>query len=238
MVSTFTLYKIKRVHIRKPPPSKGYLNLCCQVVANKNPSILLSGRNWPSTKRCCQTRCYKLRTPSRHEKTRLRSPDPRPRPVEAASLRHLPGQKALVHALVQVGLLFEIGLRQAKCGTTHFLAGIRTPFFCLVSGQQRGPPKSKKYTKQDRANEPECASLCASPRKYIERTFFGISQWGPQSSQLPKLCFSACKTVLRSTCCYKVTIFNLELHTCASRARLVLQSCDSPARAGKLYFAH
>ena len=65
------------------------------------------------------------------------------------------------------------------------------------------------------------------------KTFFCISQWGSQSSQLRKLCFSACKTVLCVLRCYKVTIFNLERDTCASCARLVLQSCDFPAGAGK-----
>ena len=62
-----------------------------------------------------------------------------------------------------------------------------------------------------------------------------------------------------STCCYKVTIFELkpktpalhtlhlyykvaifqpELENCTSRTRLALHSCDCPAGAGSLYFAY
>ena len=83
-----------------------------------------------------------------------------------------------------------------------------------------------------------------------KRTFFGISQWGSQSSLLRKLCFSACKTVLcvlnmllqswtpalrALDLHFKAAIFQPELGTCTSRTILALQSCDFPARAGKLH---
>ena len=55
-------------------------------------------------------------------------------------------------------------------------------------------------------------------KKQLERTFFGTSQWGSQSSQLRKLCFSACKAVL------------CMLH-------LLLQSYGFQSGAGHLRFA-
>ena len=121
-----------------------------------------------------------------------------------------------------------------------------------------GDGRTLPVKKQDTAHEPECTSLCANPRK-IERTFFGVSQWGSQSSLLRKLCFSACKTVLCALHLlldlrYKVAIFQpelraldlrytaaivqLELNTCTWRTRLALHSCDFQAGAQNLYFAY
>ena len=63
------------------------------------------------------------------------------------------------------------------------------------------------------------------PKKIFRENIFGISQWGSQSSQLRKLYFQLVKLHFAcSTCCYNVTMFNLELDTCASRARLVLHA--------------
>ena len=95
------------------------------------------------------------------------------------------------------------------------------------------PSRRASLKKQDGAHEPECTSLCASPRKDW-RDHLSVKANGARNQaycanyafQLVKLYF-AC-----SACCYKETIFNLELDTCASRARLVLQTCDFPAGAG------
>ena len=71
------------------------------------------------------------------------------------------------------------------------------------------------------------------PKKIIRNNIFRYKANGARNQaycanyvfQLVKLYF-AC-----STCCYTATIF-MELETCASRARLVLQSCNFPAGAG------
>ena len=131
------------------------------------------------------------------------------------------------HSLTDVRMAYMFGLGFLRWGCPSPCHSRKKHCIVMVSDLLKHVEQGDV---QDRAHEPECTSLC--PIIFREN----ILRYKPMGLAIKptaltmfffyKLNF-AC-----STCCYKATIFNVEQNTCASRARLVLQSCDFPGGAG------